>query len=99
MEWIERWWPMIITIIGFIVWLIRLESKVNSNYNMYEQHRVVCKDDKTQERIIGLQGFKDCYNLQNCLVYDLDTTTADSLAYDIYGFSGCVNLNNCVAYQ
>lgn len=78
MEWIERWWPMIITIIGFIVWLIRLESKVNSNYNMYEQHRVVCKDDKTQERIID---DKNISRIEGAIdkLYDLLRSTQSTL--------------------
>lgn len=43
-----------------------------------------------------LYGFNDCKNLQNCLVYDLDTTTGSDICR---GFYGCNNINNCTVYS
>lgn len=41
-----------------------------------------------------IYGFKDCYNLQNCLAYDIDSTVDRC-----FGFVDCYNLNNCIAYD
>lgn len=89
MEWIEKWWPMIIAVIGFIVWLIRLEAKVNSNNNMYEQHRVVCKEDKTQERIID---DKNLSRIEGAIdkLYDLLRGTQSTLD-QIMGWKDSIN--------
>ena len=43
-----------------------------------------------------LYGFKNCYNLQNCLAYDLDSTSGADYCY---GFNYCYALNNCNAYS
>lgn len=39
-------------------------------------------------------GFKDCYNLQNCLAYDIDGTGDWT-----FGFYTCQQLSTCIAYD
>ncbi len=41
-----------------------------------------------------LYGFKDCYNLNNCIAYDIDGTVDN-----IIGFEGCQRLSNCYSYD
>jgi hypothetical protein len=43
-----------------------------------------------------LYGFKDCCNLQNCLAYDLDSTSGTD---DCWGFLTCTNMTNCNSFQ
>ena len=40
--------------------------------------------------------FKDCYNLTNCLSYDLDSSSGSDV---IYAFTGCTLLSSCFAYS
>lgn len=42
-----------------------------------------------------LIGFDRCYNLQNCLVYDLDSTPGSD---DCIGLNYCYNVSNCYIY-
>lgn len=45
-----------------------------------------------------LYGFKDCYNLQNCLAYDLDIS-GDGVNEYVDGFRDCQQLSACMAYD
>jgi hypothetical protein len=41
-----------------------------------------------------IYGFKDCFNLSNCIAYDIESSGDIS-----YGYQGCENLSTCFIYQ
>jgi hypothetical protein len=49
MEWIKDWWSIVVSIIIFIIWLVRLEMKQKSLCKEFNSHKETCKLLKEQE--------------------------------------------------
>jgi hypothetical protein len=46
---------------------------------------------------VGLvSGFRYCYNVSNCISYNISSIT---VGIDVYGFFSCNNMSNCIAYN
>lgn len=43
MELLKEWWPLIVTVVGLIVWITRLRSDVDTNKALAEQQATAAK--------------------------------------------------------
>jgi hypothetical protein len=56
---LTNYWPIIVAIIGFIIWIIRLESKMNTNNTLFENHQKVCIDRHKLENDLATKNNED----------------------------------------
>jgi len=56
---IKQIWPVITAIVVYIVWLIRLESKITSGSILFENHKKACSERHEIENNITLKNNED----------------------------------------